>query len=103
MSGVDHVADGNHLCGGWAEDGSQEQVEVCDSGADLDEEEDHVGLVDGQEDLAADLVFENILRVDGVSSGADYGEFASVSVGFSVMAASGRFGRLRDVGLSLID
>ena len=56
-----------------------------------------------QEDLAADLVFENILRVDGVSSGVDYGEFAAVPVGFSVMAVSGRTGRRIDDGLSFTD
>ena len=101
--GVDLVADQNHLLRGAAQDVGHEHVEVGDAGADLHKEEDHVGFVDGQQDLSADLVFEDILRVDGVAAGVDDREFAAVPVGFAVMAVAGGSGRGVDDGLTLTD
>ena len=70
---VDLVADEDHLLRGAAQDVGHQHVEVGDAGAYLHEEEDHVGLVDGQQDLTADFVFENILRIDGVPARVDDG------------------------------
>jgi len=96
---VDLVADEDHLLRGAAQDVGHQHVEVGDAGAYLHEEEDHVGLVDGQQDLTADFVLENILRIDGVPARVDDGKLLAVPVGLAVMAVAGGSGRRVDDGL----
>ena len=96
---VDLVADEDHLLRGAAQDVGHQHVEVGDAGAYLHEKEDHVGLVDGQQDLTADFVLENIFRVDGVPARVDYGKLLAVPVGLAVMTVAGGSGRRVDDGL----
>ena len=98
---VHFVADEDHLFRGAAQDIGHQLVEVGDAGRNLHQKEDHVGLVDGQQYLTADFVFENILRIDGVAAGVDHRKFLSVPVRFAVVAVAGGAGRRIDDGLPL--
>ena len=96
---VHFVADEDHLFRGAAQDIGHQLVEVGDAGRNLHQKEDHVGLVDGQQYLTADFVFENILRIDGVPARVDDGKLLAVPVGLAVMAVAGGSGRRVDDGL----
>ncbi len=96
---VNLVADEDHLFRRAAQDVGHQHVEVRDSGAYLHEEEDHVGLVDGQHHLTADFVFEDVVGIDGVAARVDDGKLLAVPVGLAVMAVAGGSGRRVDDGL----
>ena len=98
---IDFVTDEDHLFRGAAQNVCHHHVEVGDAGPDLHEEEDHVGLVDGQQHLTADFVFEDVLRIDGVPAGVDHGELFAVPVRFAVVAVAGGSGRRIDDRLPL--
>ena len=93
---VDLVADEDHLFRSAAQDVGHQHVEVGDAGLDLHEEQNDIGLVDGQQHLTADFVLEDVLRVDGVSARVDHGEFLAVPVRFTVVAVTGGSGRRID-------
>ena len=97
----DLVADEDHLLRGAAQDVGHECVEVGDARRHLHQKEDHVGLVDGQHHLPADVVFEDIVRIDRVSARVDHGKFLAVPIGFAVMAVARRAGRGVHDGLTL--
>ncbi len=76
-------------------------VEIGDAGRHLNQKEDHVGLFDGEHHLAADLVLEYIVRIDGVTAGVDDREFPTVPIRFSVVTVAGGSGRGVYDGFSL--
>ena len=98
---VDLVADQDHLFRGAAQDVGHQHIEVGDAGSDLHEEQDDVGLVDGQQHLTADFILEDIFRIDGVPARVDHGEFFAVPVRFAVVAVAGGSGRRIDDRLPL--
>ena len=98
---VDFVADQDDLLRGAAQDVGHERVEVGDARRHLHQKEDHVRLVDGEHHLPADVVFENIVRIDRITARVDHGKLLAVPIGFAVMAVAGRAGRGVHDGLTL--
>ena len=73
-------------------------VEVGDAVHGVDDEEDDVGLLDGQLDLLVDLAFEDVLAVDHPAAGVDNRKFASLPVHLAVLAVAGGAGGFVDNG-----
>ncbi len=90
---IDLVAHEQHLFRAAPQHVCHHHVEVGDSRGDLDQEEDHVGLLDGQDDLTADFVLEYVFRIDGVTARVDDRELLSVPVRFAVVAVACGAGR----------
>ena len=78
-------------------------VVVGDAGGGFDHEEDHVGLVDGDDHLLADLFFEGVVRTGGPAAGVDDRELGAAPVAFAVMAVAGDARGLIDNGLAHAD
>ena len=97
------VADEQHLFRRAAQDVGHHHVEVGDTRRDLDQKEDDVCLVDGQQYLAADFVLEDVLRVDRIAARVDDRELLAVPVGAAVVAVARGAGRGVDDGLTLAD
>ena len=64
-------------------------VEVGDAVLDIDHEEHHVGFLDGDEHLLADLLLEDVVGVDHPAAGIDDGELASAPFALAVLAVAG--------------
>lgn len=97
------VADEQHLLRGAAQDVGHHHVEVGDARRHLDQKEDDIRLVDGQQHLAADFVLKDILRVDRIAARVDDRELLAVPVGAAVVAVARGTGRGVDDGLALAD
>ena len=78
-------------------------VVVSDPGGGFHHEEDHVGLVDGDDHLLADLLLEGVVRAGGPAAGVDDREFGAAPFAFAVMAVAGYARGLIDNGLAHAD
>ena len=76
-------------------------IEVCDARLNLNHEEDKVGFVDGQHHLTADVILENIVGIDGITSRVDNRKLLAVPVGFAVVAVACGARSLIDNGLTM--
>ena len=70
--------------------------------AGVDEEEDGVGLVDGEGDLPAYFLFELVVAAHDVSAGVDDGEVFAVPVGVAVLAVARDAGDGVDDGVACL-
>ncbi len=86
---VVHLVDGQHHgLGLLAQHVGHVLVHGGEPLACVDEEEDGVGLVDGQGDLAADFLLELVVAAHNVAAGVDDGEVLAVPVGVAVLAVA---------------
>ena len=64
-------------------------IEVGKSVLDVNQEQDQIGLLCGNDDLLADFLFEHIVRVYHPAARVDNGEFAAVPFALTVLAVAG--------------
>ena len=100
---IDLVADQQHFFRSAPQDVGHHLIEIRDARIDFDQEQDDVRLFDGEHHLTADVVFENVVRIDRIAAGVDHRKFTSVPVGFTVMAVACRACRRIDDGFALSD
>ena len=79
---------------------SHVQIPVGDSVLDVAEEEHQVGLLGGNDDLLADFLLEDIVRVDHPAAGIDDRELASVPLTLAVLPVACRAGFIAHNGLT---
>ncbi len=96
---VDLVYDEQHFFARPTEQSRHHLVKVGDACAHFDQKQYHVGLVDGEYHLTADILLENVVATDRVSARVDYRKFATVPVGFTVMTVARGSRRGVDNGL----
>ncbi len=95
---VHHEEDG---LGGLADDARDLLVLVRDAGGAVDDEDDDVGLLRGEDGLLADAGGKDVLGLDGLdAAGIDDDEVAAVPVGLVVAAVARDAAGLVDDGVA---
>lgn len=63
-------------------------IQIGNSGGDFYHKNHDVAFIDSEQNLLADLLFEDILAAEGISAGIDDRKFTSVPVGSTVMTVA---------------
>ena len=85
-----------------AQDDGHILVEDVESIATVDQEDDDIGLVDGQVHLLADFFFKNVVRPHHIAAGVDDGEFLSIPIALAVVPVACHAARLFHDGHALL-
>ena len=70
--------------------------------ATVDDEDDDIGLVDGQVHLLADFFFKDVVRPYHITARVDDGEFLSIPVALAVVPVARHTARLFHDGHALL-
>ena len=100
---IDLVHNQNHLLGGAAQNVGHHHIEVGNAGRDLDHKQNHIGLVDSQHHLTTNLVFEDVVRSDRVTTRIDHRELTTVPIRATIVAVAGCSGSTIDDRLAHTD